>query len=72
MNLVTCSGCVHASPSPHHGAIMHCLVGVQSGAATGGWFATDTHPCDEREEVPGPVTPALCPTGGNFGHLGGL
>lgn len=47
--LVTCSGCNHAAPSPHHPAIVHCKAGVESGAATAGWFATDKHYCDSRE-----------------------
>lgn len=47
--LVTCSGCNHAAPSPHHPAIIHCHVGVESGAATGGWFDTDSHLCAKRQ-----------------------
>jgi len=47
--LVTCSGCSQSAPSPHHPAIMHCKASVESGAATGGWFATDRHLCDKRE-----------------------
>jgi hypothetical protein len=48
--LVRCSGCRHAEYSPHHPGIIHCRVGVESGAATAGWFATDKHLCGKREE----------------------
>jgi hypothetical protein len=37
--MVTCSGCSHAAPSPHHPAIVHCGVGVESGNPTGGCWA---------------------------------
>lgn len=47
--LVTCSGCSHAAPSPHHPGIIHCKAGVESGAATDGWFDTDRHLCDRKE-----------------------
>jgi rhodanese-related sulfurtransferase len=47
--LVTCSGCSHTAPSPHHPAIVHCRVGVESGAAAGGWLDTDRHFCEKRE-----------------------
>jgi len=49
MATVTCSGCSHAAPSPHHPGIVHCRVGVESGTATAGWFDTDLHLCDQRE-----------------------
>ena len=49
MAMVTCSGCRHAAPSPHHPGIVHCKAGVESGAATAGWFDTDRHPCDKWE-----------------------
>jgi len=48
--LVTCSGCSHAAPSPHHPGIVHCGVGMESGAATNGWFSTDKHLCGKRDE----------------------
>jgi hypothetical protein len=50
--LVTCSGCSHAAPSPHHPAIVHCGVGVESGTPTGGWWATDEHPCELHTTSP--------------------
>jgi len=50
ITLVTCSGCRHAEPSQHHPGIMHCKAGVASGAAAGGWQATDEHLCDRRED----------------------
>ncbi|MBM3273157.1 hypothetical protein FJY94_07945 [Candidatus Kaiserbacteria bacterium] len=48
--LVTCSGCSHAAPNPHHPAITHCRVGVASGVAANGWFDTDRHLCDKWED----------------------
>lgn len=50
--LVSCSGCRYALDNPNHPAIKFCSVGVPSGAATAGWFDTDRHFCDAREEGP--------------------
>jgi hypothetical protein len=47
--MVTCGSCAHGTVAA---GIARCGAGVDSGLATGGWWATDRHQCQLYEAKP--------------------